>query len=68
MEEDERGSFDREKAVSLLIEATRFLQYYSSNPSSLNQQRNQQGPEDCVHFASSSSNQNVPAQTRRDRD
>ena len=68
MAEDRRGSFDRKKAVSLLLEATRFLQHYSSNPPVLNQQRNQQGTEDCVQFASSSSNQNVPPQTRRDRD
>ena len=70
MAEDGGGSFDRERAVSLLQEATRLLQHYSSNPSSLNQQRNQQGIEDCVQSAPSNSTQNAPRAplTRRDPD
>ena len=56
--------------MCLLQEATRFLQHYSSNPSCLNQQGNQQGTEDCVQFVPSNSNHNVPLAplTRRDRD
>ena len=67
---EEGPLIERERAVCLLQEATRFLQHYSSNPSCLNQQRNQQGTEDCVQFVPSNSNHNVPhtTLTRRDRD